>query len=253
MTAAFTALAESLGYVDGTGQLERALTHKSFSNEDGAAADNERLEFLGDAVVGLVVADGLMAAHPDAPEGVLSRLRSTIVNARNLAQCARGRALGRTMRLGRGEELTGGRDKDSLLADVYEAVVGAVFQDLGLEAARIVILQDVGQAIRTPDGEGQDRDFKTMLQELVQARHQVVPTYRVVQAEGPDHAKEFTVDVTIDGVVIGTGAGRSKKSAERVAAEAAYAKISSGPWRGAGDPASAGTQSPSPACPPEDS
>ncbi len=225
------ALAVTLGYPAGeTGRLPAALTHKSFANEAEPPEDhNERLEFLGDAVVGLLVGHGLMEAHPDAPEGQLSRLRAGIVNARSLAETAREMGLGRLLRLGRGEELTGGRDKDNLLADACEALIGAVYLDLGLDAASRTVGRLLGERIARAETDIADRDFKTALQELVQARYQTTPTYRLVGEKGPDHDKEFTVELSVGGELLAVGVGRSKKQAERAAAREAMRRLTASP------------------------
>ncbi len=220
-------LADLLGYGEGDlGHLEVAVTHKSYANEAGGTAHNERLEFLGDAVVGLLVAELLMAAHPTLEEGRLSRLRASLVNSRSFADVARRHLdLGPTLRLGRGEEQSGGRDKDSLLADAYEAVLGAVYLDLGLEAVRILVDDHLGQQIRTSEVRAAHRDYKTVLQEVAQARFHRPPVYEVVEERGPDHEKEFEVEVTISGQLYGRGGGRSKKGAERQAARVALERL----------------------------
>ncbi len=222
--ARLRALASQLGYADGAvGRLERAVTHKSYANELlGQTQYNERLEFLGDAVLGLIVAEALMAAHPDVEEGQLSRLRASLVNARSLAAAARRRGVGEVLCLGKGEERTGGRDKDSLLADAYEAILGALYLDLGLETARRQIEADFEDRLVEPEPVFAHRDFKTRLQELVQARFGAPPEYRMVSEQGPDHDKLFTVELWIDGQKAGEGEGRSKKVAERAAALEAW-------------------------------
>lgn len=217
------ALAARLGYAPGTrGRLVTAVTHKSFANEAGVE-HNERLEFLGDAVVGLLVAGALMRAHAEAPEGILSRLRASLVNERSLAEVARGLDLGPALRLGRGEEQSAGRQKDSLLSDAYEAVLGAVYLDRGLADAEVLVTAHLGERIAAAEVGLADRDFKTALQELVQARFQCIPVYTVTDEWGPDHAKEFEVTVAVDGAVVAKGVGRSKKIAEREAARRAWA------------------------------
>jgi ribonuclease-3 len=175
--------------------------------------------------VGLLVGHALMEAHPEAPEGQLSRLRAGIVNARSLAEVARELGLGRLLRLGRGEDLTGGRDKDNLLADAYEALIGAVYLDLGLPAADAAVRLHLGDRISQREPGVADRDFKTTLQELVQARFQTTPVYRLVAERGPDHDKEFTVELEVGGEVLGVGVGRSKKQAERAAAQEALRRL----------------------------
>ncbi len=253
------ALAAALGYTEGPSErLLQALTHRSYANEQGGLAHNERLEFLGDAVVGLVVAEALMQALPNVPEGTLSRLRAGIVNATSLSALARARGLGAMLRLGRGEVRTGGREKANLLSDAYEAMVGAVYLDLGLEMARATIEADAGPRLSGQPVSDADRDYKTRLQEWVQAHLQTTPTYTILSAEGPDHEKVFTVQVTMEGGPSAQGTGRSKKVAERDAARTVWRTLlAEGRLRdrevGAGAPAPADTESPSPASPREDS
>lgn len=214
--------AERIGFTGNLDVLREATTHKSWANEAGRPAEqNERLEFLGDAVLELVVSDGLMSAHPTRREGELSRLRASIVNARSLADVARRLDLGPTLRLGKGEERTGGREKPSVLADAYEAVLGAIYLEHGLEFARAFIDAHLGERIREQHTSAAHRDFKTRLQERAQGRYQRSPEYVVVREEGPDHAKTFHVEVHIEGTVRGAGSGRSKKQAERAAAREA--------------------------------
>lgn len=260
MSARLEALAVELGYTEGpTGRLAQALTHRSFANEAATGSHNERLEFLGDAVVGLLVAEALMEALPAATEGSLSRLRASIVNAQTLAELGRARGLGHILRLGRGEMRTGGREKDSLLADAYEAMVGAVYLDLGIEPARRVVRADTAHHIAAGEASAHARDHKTQLQEWVQARLQSTPVYRLIEAEGPDHDKTFTVEVVIEGAVTCRGTGRSKKAAERLAAATAWEELGrTGQLTlrredGGAAPAPAGSGSPSPGSPPEGS
>jgi ribonuclease-3 len=221
------ALASRVGYAEGQlGRLREAMTHKSFANEanDGSPY-NERLEFLGDAVLGMVVADALMAAHPKAAEGTLSRLRAGLVNARSLAEAARTLAMGDALRMGKGEERSGGRKKASLLADAFEAMLGAVYLDLGFEAARAQVLQHFGGVVSHEETRAADRDHKTRLQELAQLRFQVTPVYTLVNSRGPDHQKLFEVSVSLHGHEMGQGTGASKKRAEREAARVACERI----------------------------
>ncbi len=202
-----------------------ALTHRSFLHEhrDGAGAtDNERLEFLGDAVLDLAVGMRLMSLYPTANEGALSHMRSEIVDERGLSQVARWLGLGELLRLGRGEVLSGGSDKPSLLADAIEAVFGTVFLEAGIEEVlRLVERHFAPLFARVRPGEV-GGDYKTRLQELTQGRSKVTPSYRVVSAEGPDHAKTFRVEVEVAGVVLGRGQGASKKAAEQAAARQAH-------------------------------
>jgi ribonuclease-3 len=196
-----------------------ALTHKSFVNEhkDGGA-DNERLEFLGDAVVDLAVSHRLMERFPGADEGELSKLRAQIVNEEGLARIARRVGLGDLLRMGRGEELTGGRDKSSVLADALEAVLGAVYLSAGLPGALSVVDRLFGDLLQGVAEGKSGEDWKTRLQELVQTRHRQSPRYRVVSEEGPDHSKTFEVEVTVGTELFARARGRSKKEAEQAAA-----------------------------------
>jgi ribonuclease-3 len=204
--------------------LERALTHRSYAYENGGLPTNERLEFLGDSVLGLVVTDTLYRNHPDLPEGQLAKLRAAVVNMRALADVARTLGLGRFLRLGRGEEGTGGRDKSSILADTLEALIGAVYINRGLdEAFRVVHLLFDPLIVRSASL-GAGLDWKTSLQELTASESLGVPEY-YVEESGPDHAKSFTAIVRVGGEEYGSGSGRSKKEAEQQAAEAAWTRI----------------------------
>jgi ribonuclease III len=214
---------------------EWALTHRSYAFERGLGETNERLEFLGDAVLGLVVTDLAYRRFPELPEGELAKLRAATVNMLTLADVARDIHLGEEILLGKGEELSGGRDKTSILADAMEAVLGAVYLDRGLDAARQLIERlfwpRMAAYVR---GEG-DRDYKTGLQELAAQDLGSVPQYRVTE-EGPDHAKEFTATVFLGGQAYGSGSGRSKKEAEQRAARKAYARLmAEGPTEAAGE------------------
>lgn len=200
--------------------LEQALTHRSFLNEtsDASARDNERLEFLGDAVVGFVVGDHLYRALPDEPEGVLTALRAALVREATLAGFARGLDLGAGLRLGRGEDASGGRDRPAVLCDAFEALVGAVFLDGGLAPAAELVRDRVVPELERVLAERRHRDARSELQERVQAALQRTPAYRTVAEEGPDHERSFTVEVMVDGRVLGRGSGRSKAEAARLAA-----------------------------------
>lgn len=205
--------------------LERALTHRSHAFEAGGLPTNERLEFLGDAVLGLIVTDSIYHALPEAPEGRLAKIRASAVNTRSLARIARDLGVGDQVRLGRGEEQSGGRDKDSILADTMEALIGAVYIDQGLEAAVALVdrlFSDLLSELATWRG---SLDFKTSLQELTAAELSTLPVYHLTE-EGPDHAKRFTAIVEVDGSDLGRGTGRSKKEAEQAAAEEAYTVLS---------------------------
>ena len=204
-----------------------ALTHKSYCNEhrDEACLDNERLEFLGDAVVDLAISHRLMERFPNASEGELSKLRALIVNEEALAKIARKIGLGDLLLLGRGEELTGGREKSSVLADALEAVAGAIYKSGGMSRVMELVDRFFTDIL---DGVAQGRagqDYKTMLQEDVQNRLRVSPRYRVVNESGPDHEKIFEVEVTIGVEVFARSTGRSKKEAEQAAAQKTLAML----------------------------
>lgn len=219
-----TLLEGRLGYQLESALLVRALTHRSFAYENGGLPTNERLEFLGDSVLGLVVTDTLYRIHPDLPEGQLAKLRAAVVNSRALAQVGRGLELGSFIRLGRGEEGTGGRDKASILADTLEAVIGAVYLDQGLDAASELVHRLFDPLIEKSSNLGAGLDWKTSLQELTAAESLGVPEYLVTET-GPDHEKTFTAAARVGGVSYGTGTGRSKKEAEQQAAETAWRSI----------------------------
>jgi ribonuclease-3 len=201
--------------------LGQALTHRSYAYEHGGLPTNERLEFLGDSVLGLVVTETLYREHPDLPEGQLAKLRAAVVNAKALADVGRGLELGQYIRLGKGEEATGGRDKSSILADAVEAVIGAVYLDQGLAVAEGFVHRLFDPVISEAQGLGAGLDWKTSLQELTAALEVGVPEYRLTD-EGPDHAKSFTAVVLIAGEPYGAGRGRSKKDAEQEAAAATW-------------------------------
>jgi ribonuclease III len=199
---------------------EQALTHRSYAYEHGGLPTNERLEFLGDAVLGLVVTDALYVAHPELPEGQLAKLRAGVVSTRALAEVARGIGLGQWVRLGRGEESSGGRDKASILADTLEALLGAVYLDRGLGGAVLVVRRLFGRLLETVAADDGGRDWKTALQELGASLGLGVPQYRTAES-GPPHDRAFTAEAVLGERVLGSGAGRTKKAAEQVAAEQA--------------------------------
>jgi ribonuclease III len=204
--------------------LTLALTHRSYAYEHGGLPTNERLEFLGDAVLGLTITDELFHRHPDRSEGDLAKLRASIVNTQALADVARTLTedgLGAYLLLGRGEENTGGADKSSILADGMESLLGAVYLHHGIETGREVILRLFGTLLDTAPTLGAGLDWKTSLQELTAARGLGVPSY-VVTSTGPDHDKEFTATVVVVDTKYGEGVGRSKKEAEQKAAAAAW-------------------------------
>jgi ribonuclease-3 len=204
--------------------LERALTHRSYAYENGGLPTNERLEFLGDSVLGLVVTDTLFRGHPELPEGQLAKLRAAVVNMRALAGVGRSLKLGLYIRLGRGEEGTGGRDKSSILADTVEALIGAVYVDCGLDEASALVHRLFDPLIDRSASLGAGLDWKTSLQELTASEELGVPEYHVAES-GPDHQKTFRASVRVGGRVYGSGEGRSKKEAEQNAAEAAWTAI----------------------------
>jgi ribonuclease-3 len=210
----------------GADLLERALTHRSYAYENGGLPTNERLEFLGDSVLGLVVTDALYRNHPELPEGQLAKLRAAVVNMRALAEVGRELDLGHFVRLGRGEESTGGRDKASILADTLEALLGAVYIDAGLERAAELVHRLFDPLIQEAATLGAGLDWKTSLQELTAAGALGVPEY-VVTETGPDHEKEFRAVVMVSGDAYGEGSGRSKKEAEQEAAASAWRTIRS--------------------------
>lgn len=221
--ASLEELQDLLGYrFSDTAILARALVHRSLATESDDL-DNETYEFLGDAVLDLVVSDMLMQAHPELNEGQLSRLRASVVNARHVTRVARRLGLGRWMRLGKGEEKSGGRDKERILSGCYEAVIGAVFLDGGYKSARNVVRPHFDAVVR--EGEPAETDYKTELQELTQRVYKIPPSYRVTGVTGPDHARLYKVEIGIAGKVLGTGEGTNRKSAEQMAAKAAFDAI----------------------------
>jgi ribonuclease III len=215
-------LEERLGhrFVRGEHLLD-ALTHRSFAVDQ---ENHEKLEFLGDAVLALAMSDLLMARFPEAREGELSKIRASLVNADVLARHARAHDLGRLLRLGKGEERSGGRDKGSILAAAYEAVLGAVYLDAGYEAARAVVERDFAGDVAEHLRLGL-RDYKTRLQEVTQRLFRETPIYTVVEESGPDHEKRFVSEIAIAGQTRGRGEGRTKKAAEQEAAMQALARL----------------------------
>ena len=226
---AFDALEARVGYrFRDRGLLEHALTHKSKAHEDpsGGVADNESLEFLGDAVLGLVVSDALFRAFPTYSEGQKSKIKANMVSTTSLAEMAELMGLGEHMILGRGEEKTGGRHKQALLADTCEALIAAIYLDGGLEPARQFLLRELGRYLedaRQPEYFG--RDHKSRLQERLQGLGRPLPSYRVASEVGPDHSKLFYVDVVVGEAVLAQGAGRTKKDAEQEGARLALQEI----------------------------
>lgn len=205
--------------------LDRALTHRSYAYENGGLPTNERLEFLGDSVLGVVVTETLYRTHPDLSEGRLAKLRAAVVNARALAGVGRGIRLGEHVKLGRGEESTGGRNKASILSDTVEAVIGAVhLSGGGIENSAAVVHRLFDPLIEAASALGAGLDWKTSLQELSAEHGLGVPEY-VIEDSGPDHQKTFTAQVRVGEDLYGNGTGRSKKEAEQAAAETAYGEI----------------------------
>lgn len=217
--------ARLLGYsFDNTELLLEAVTHKSYANESSPADDvkhNERLEFLGDAVLGLLVGEHLMKSHPDVDEGELTRMRAALVNEQALFMAADEMKIGELLRLGKGEERSGGRDKPSLLADLFEALLGAVYLDGGLDAAMKMIERGLGNQIDAAASECSEFDPKSKLQVLLQQGGRHPPEYRLDHSEGPVHQRVFSVSVWTNGRKIGDGQGSSKKEAEQAAASSA--------------------------------
>ncbi len=220
------ALREVLGVPDlDAGLLEHALTHRSYAYEHGGVPNNERLEFLGDSVLGLVVTDALFTNHPDLPEGRLAKLRAAVVSAKALAEVAHALGLGAHLRLGRGEESTGGREKASILSDTVEAVIGAVYVQFGIERASEVVHGVFDPFIARAAELGAGLDWKTSLQEIAANFDLGVPRY-VLESSGPDHDKTFTAVVNVGERSYDGGTGRSKKEAEQQVAEIAWRAIS---------------------------
>lgn len=217
-------LMAALGVVLPADLMRLSLTHRSYAYEHGGLPTNERLEFLGDAVLGIVVTDTLYRRYPDWPEGRLAKMRSAVVNAQALAELARALGVGDHLLLGRGEEASGGRDKSSILADTMEALIGAIFLTCGITVTHDVLTRMFDPLIAQAAGLGAGLDWKTSLQEAAAAAGLGSPEYLVTN-EGPDHEKQFFAEVMLTGVVRGSGTGRSKKLAEQQAAAAAYTTI----------------------------
>jgi ribonuclease-3 len=204
-----------------------ALTHRSFVHEGraGEVEDNERLEFLGDAVIDLAISHRLMERFPRLSEGELSKLRAVLVNEEALARVAHALGLGELLRLGRGEDQTGGRTRPSVLANALEALVAVIYLDRGLAGIFRFLDRFFAASLAEAAAGTTPIDYKTVVQELAQARHKVTPRYRVISQAGPDHERVFTVQVSVAGEVLGEGSGRSKKEAEQAAARTAHAKL----------------------------
>jgi ribonuclease-3 len=215
--------------------VELAMTHRSYAYENGGLPTNERLEFLGDAVLGVIITEELFRRHPDLPEGQLAKLRAAIVNSRALAGVGRDIGIGAYLRLGRGEQASGGRDKSSIVADAVEAVIGAFYLDQGTDPTRGLVLKLFATALDDAAKLGAGLDWKTSLQELAAERGLGSPEYVVVES-GPDHQKSFRATVMLGELGVGSGRGNSKKEAEQYAAEEAWTTLSAGSAEAAGFP-----------------
>ncbi len=207
--------------------LRRALTHPSYVNEhpEEAVGDNQRLEFLGDAVIDFIAAAWVYSRYADFAEGRMTRLRAALVRTETLARLARRVSIDRALRLGHGEEEAGGRDRDPNLCDAFEAVVGAIYLDGGMAAARAFVEPLLGPVAEATLERAADQDAKSRLQEWSQAERKITPRYRIVAERGPDHAKTFEAEVLLGDEVLGQGSGRSKQAAEQDAAEAAWESV----------------------------
>jgi len=225
----FETLQQAIGYrFRDRGLVEHAMTHTSRANEDvsGGVRDNESLEFLGDAVLGFVIADVLFNEFPESDEGQKSKLKAMLVSTTTLARQAERLSLGDHLLLGRGEEKSGGRQKQALLADGYEALIAAIYLDGGVEHARAFIVREFAPLIAASRRDGlAAQDYKSALQELLQGRNRALPDYRVIGTLGPDHQKLFQVQVVVDGEPLAEATGSSKKEAEQEAARAALQKL----------------------------
>ena len=220
----YSALLEALGISLKTDLLDLALTHRSYAYESGGIPTNERLEFLGDSVLGLVVTQELYERLPEMDESRLSPLRSGVVNTKALAQIARDLKLGTYLRIGKGEESSGGRDKNSILADALEATVGAIYLEHGFEITAKIILEWFRPVIESAMETGMGIDGKTALQELAAQKGLGAPEYLVTET-GPDHDKSFSATALVGGAALASGEGKSKRDAEQAAARAAYIKL----------------------------
>ena len=203
------------------GLLLQALTHSSYASEHPGTDHNERFEFLGDALLQLAVTEYLFGAFPDLPEGQMTKVRASVVNGVTLAEVASELGVGPLLRLGKGEEASGGRTKESILGDAMEALIAAVYLDVGYPDTRKVVLALLSEIVADQAGAPDQKDYKTRLQELIAPRG-LLPEYEVT-GHGPDHQREFTAEVRVDGELVGTGMGRSKKEAQQRAAEEALA------------------------------
>ena len=224
--ADLTALQKTLGIsFNEPSLLEQALVHSSYVNENPATTSNERLEFLGDAVLGLIIAEELYQRLPQSSEGEMTELRSWLVRGDALSRMARAISLGNYLYLGKGEEASGGRLKPANLAGALEAVIATIFLDQGYSVVRAFILRLVDKELKRALSQGIKNNYKSQLQELIQARQQQTPSYQVIEVTGPDHDRKFTVEVKIGNTVLGRGSGKSKKSAEEEAARSALGQL----------------------------
>ncbi|MCK4259036.1 MAG: ribonuclease III [Halanaerobiales bacterium] len=207
--------------------LKKSMTHKSYANENRhkKAKPNERLEFLGDAVLNLVISEYIFKRYPNYPEGELAKTRAVVVSSLTLARISKRINLGQFLLLGKGEEMTGGRERDSILADVFEALLGGIYLDQGLEVAREFIHAHLIDEILSVERGEHIHDYKTLLQEEIQKRSNTRPIYQVASEEGPDHNKQFDIEVEFSGKIIGKGTGKSKKDAQQKAAEDALQRF----------------------------
>ncbi|SJZ54830.1 ribonuclease III [Selenihalanaerobacter shriftii] len=207
--------------------LQKSLTHKSYANENQELnlKDNERLEFLGDSVLDIVISEYMFNRYPDYPEGELAKMRAVVVSAPILADKARELDLGKYLLLGKGEDMTGGRKRSSILADAFEALVGNIYLDRNLDIARDFILKLMTSDIDNVESGNHIQDYKTTLQEIIQKSSNSRPEYHVIEEEGPDHSKIFTVQVTFNSKPLGQGTGSSKKEAQQEAAKNALKKL----------------------------
>lgn len=228
MNEDYSKLEECINYTfNELSYISEALTHSSYANEkiDKTINHNERLEFLGDSVLSIVVSDYLFMKYPDFPEGELTKIRSKIVCEATLAECARSINLGEYMYFGKGEEMTGGRDRASILADAFEALIAAIYLDGGLKSARVFILDVMDSKITDAIMGKIFVDYKTRLQEIVQSRKVKKIRYEVVDEQGPDHSKVFFTEVIVNDQIIGRGKGNSKKEAEQNAAKMGLGRL----------------------------
>jgi len=224
----FLQFEQSLGHTfQNHGLLEQALTHPSFLHENGETngGDYQRLEFLGDAILGMLLAEMLFHHYPEWDEGALSQFRSRLAGQDVLADRARSLGLGAYIRLGRGEELSSGRDKDSILADVLESLIAALYLDAGLAAARVLIIKLFEGLVAAPQTLALGRDFKSELQEFLSSTGHSLPEYRLIGESGPPHDRQYSFQILVDGHIVSKGQGKSKKIAQQAAAAEALEKI----------------------------